>query len=184
VSDHGASRLAVEYGHNSNTTIALDESAEHSGRCCPIDEDPHIPYVAYENGFAVLANYERFKGGRRASVEVHGGASLEEVLVPIIKLTKCPDDIKIEFTHPTITLRPRIVPELTLYSNIPLNQPRLYIDGEFYDGEFVADKKHARFEIPKIKRKGDYRADVYDGDKKISTLTFKAQKQTHEVDLF
>ena len=31
---------------------------------------------------------DRFKGGRKANVEVHGGASLEEVAVPIIEITR------------------------------------------------------------------------------------------------
>ena len=34
-----------------------------------------------------LSDYGRFKGSRKANVEVHGGASLEEVIVPIITLT-------------------------------------------------------------------------------------------------
>lgn len=184
VSDHGASRLAVRYGHESSEPIVLDENGEHSGRCCPIDEDPKLPFAAYEDGFSVLANYERFKGGRRANVEVHGGASLEEVVVPIIALTKRPDNIEICFVNSVIVLKPRVVPQLTLYSNIPLQRPRIFVDGEFYAGEFVADKKHAKFELPKIKRKGTYYAEIYDGDKKMSvTLEFKAQKQTHEIDL-
>lgn len=185
VADHGASRLAVRYGHELDSRIELEESGEHSGRCCPSSEDPNLSFAAFEDGFAVLANYERFKGGRRANVEVHGGASLEEVVVPIITLTKRPDNIELCFVNPVIALKPRVTPELVLYSNIPLNKPRLLIDGAFYDGEFVADKKHARFEISKIKRKGNYSADVYDGEKNMSVkLEFKAQKQTHEVDLF
>lgn len=185
VSDHGASRLAVTYGHEVNTTIKLDESGEHSGRCCQINEDPGLSFAAYEDGFSVLANYERFKGGRKANVEVHGGASLEEVLVPIIVLSKKPDDIEVCFVDATIILTPRAIPELTLYSNIPLQNPRLCIDNEFYDGEFVKDKKHAKFSLPKLKRKGIYKAEVYDGDKNLSiTLEFKAQKHTREVELF
>ena len=185
VSDHGASRLAVIYGHEVAASISLDESGGHSGRCCPAEEDPQIPFAAYEGGFSVLANYERFKGGRRANVEVHGGASLEEVLVPVILLTKRPENIELCFVDPVIELKPRVVPELTLYSNIPLEAPRLCIAGEFYKGEFVADKKHAKFILPKIKRKGDYSAEVFDGNKNLSvTLKFAVQKQTHEVELF
>lgn len=72
-----------------------------------------------------------------------------------------------------------------LYPIFRLSKPRLLIDDDFYDGEFVADKKHARFEISKIKRKGNYSAEVYDGEKNMSVkLEFKAQKQTREVDLF
>lgn len=184
VSDHGASRLAVLYGHEINSTIALNEAGEHSGRCCPTKNDPQLPFVAYENGFSILANYERFKGGRRANVEVHGGASLEEMLVPIIVITKRQTDIEINFTNPTIILKPRTVPEITIYSNIPIQEPSLCIDGEFYFGELISDNKHAKFKLPKIKRKGKYMATVYYGNKKISKpLEFEVKKLTYEVEL-
>lgn len=184
VSDHGASRLAVIYGHDVETTIALDESGEHSGRCCPASQDPKIPFAAYEDGFAVLGNYDRFRGGRRANVEVHGGATLEETLVPIIILSKKPENLELCFVNPVIALRPRMVPDLTLYSNIPLQNPKLLVDGTFYPGEFLADKKHVRFELPKVKRKGVYHADVYDDGKKMPvSLEFRAEKQTREVDI-
>ena len=184
VADHGASRLAVLYGHEVAASLSLDESGEHSGRCCKTDTDPQIPCAAYENGYAVMADYERFKGGRKANVEVHGGASLEEVLVPIIALTKKPDKLNICFIDATITLTPKVTPELTLYSNVPLKKPRLCVSGEFIDGEFVADNKHAKFALPMIRRKGTYAADVYDGDKNLSVkLNFKVQKKTQERNL-
>lgn len=185
VADHGASRLAVLCGRETDAPIPSDEAGEHSGRCCPAPFDPALPYAAYEGGFAVLANYERFQGGRRANVEVHGGASLEEVVVPVITLTKRPTEIEICFIDPVITLKPRCTPELVLYANIPLHAPRLCIDGCFYEGVFLSDPQHAKFEIPAIKRKGTYAADVYDGEKNMSLrLEFKVQKQTREVDLF
>ena len=185
VSDHGASRLAVLYGQELNSTIALNDSGEHSGRCCKTNDDPKLPFAAYENGFSILANYERFKGGRRANVEVHGGASLEEMLVPIIVITKRQAEIEINFTNPIITLKPHVVPELTIYSNIPIQEPNLCIDGKFYVGELVADNKHAKFKIPNLKKKGKYQATVYYGNKKISQpLEFEVKKLTYEVDLF
>ena len=184
VSDHGASRLAVLYGHETPAAIKLDESGEHSGRCCPAESDPGISFAAYEDGFSVLANYDRFKGGRKANVEVHGGASLEEVLVPVIMLTRKPDNIEMCFVDSTIYIIPRTDFELVLYSNVPLEEPYLYIDNESYKGEFMEDKKHVRFNLGKM-RKGTYTASVYDGDRNMSvTLDFEAKKKTREVDLF
>lgn len=81
VSDHGASRLAVIFEQETDL-LQLDEKGQHSGRCCPVDADPNIPYASYWDGYSVLANYERFKSERKANVEVHGGASLEEMVVP------------------------------------------------------------------------------------------------------
>lgn len=184
VADHGASRLAVLYGHENEPPIPLSEPGEHSGRCCQIADDPNLENAAYEDGFAVLANYDRFKGGRRANVEVHGGATLEEVLVPVMILSKKPDKINICFVDSVIILIPREIPKLTIYSNIPLTNPRLRVNGEFIDGTLVGDKKHAVFELPKIKRKGEYTAEVFDGQKNMAvTLTFSARKNTHENNL-
>lgn len=185
IADHGASRLAVLRSHEVEASVVLDDKGEHSGRCCPAAEDPHLPFAAYENGYAVLANYERFKGSRKADVEVHGGATLEEVLVPIITLTLRPADLKICFMEEDVTLRPRMPVTLVLYSNIPLARPRLLVNGSMYEGTFTEDTKHAKFEIPGIKRNGKYDAEVYDGDKNMSVkLTFTAKKKTQERELF
>ena len=186
VSDHGASRLAVIYGHENSSPLELDEKAQHSGRCCPAEDNPHIPYAAYEDGFAILANYERFRGGRKANVEVHGGATLEEVVVPVITLSRKPENIEYCFTDPIIILKQKDVATLTLYCNVPMNKPRILVGQTFYDGEFVADQKHAKFVMPELKRSREYIAEIYDGDTSLSvSLKFKIQKSMgQEVDLF
>lgn len=85
-SDHGASRLAVMYGHENKhkmTTVG-----KHAGRCCPVNElDTKPDCATEENGWLILTNYDRFSGGRLDSVEVHGGATLEEILVPVIEFS-------------------------------------------------------------------------------------------------
>ena len=83
ISDHGTSRLAVI--SETENKWEMSEKGVHSGSCCPktdIDEKPQ--FAAEENSFWCLANYDRFRGGRKASVEVHGGATIEEVAVPVI----------------------------------------------------------------------------------------------------
>ena len=86
-SDHGASRLAVMYGREK--THKMKSAGEHGGRCYPINKIDTKPSCATEeNGYWVLANYERFAGGRRNSVEVHGGATLEETLIPVIEFVR------------------------------------------------------------------------------------------------
>jgi len=186
VSDHGASRLAVLYGHENQSMVEMEENGEHSGRCCPVKENLHIPYTAYEDGYAVLADYKRFKGSRKANVEVHGGASLEEAVVPIITLSKRPDKIELCFTHPVIELKMREKARITLFSNVPLQKPRLLVNGRFYEGTFAADNRHALFIMPELKRSKEYSAKVYDGDKNLfTTLSFRIQKKTgREVELF
>ena len=177
--------MAVIYGRENDSILELDEKAQHSGRCCPAEINPDIPYVAYEDGFAVLANYERFRGGRKANVEVHGGATLEEVVVPVITISRKPENIEYCFTNPIIILKQKDVATLTLYCNIPMNKPRILVNQTFYDGEFVADQKHAKFVMPELKRSREYIAEIYDGDTSLSvSLKFKIQKSMgQEVDL-
>lgn len=185
VSDHGASRLAVIH-EQENGLLQLDEKGEHSGRCCKVDYDPNIPYASYWDGYSILANYDRFKGGRKANVEVHGGASLEEVLVPIIEIKPAPIDIVIQFTPSVITVQGKEPISVTIYSNVPLHKPELFVSGNRYAGEFCEDKQHVQFILADIPRRNkEWLADVYDNDERlVSGLTFKIQKKTQEQNLF
>lgn len=177
LSDHGASRLAVTY-RSENEKIELAEPGKHSGRCAPVPEDPKIPFATYEDGFAVLANYERFKGSRKADVETHGGASLEEVVVPVIILTSKPKDQEIFFVEDTISCGLKEGATIRLYANPPLKQPRMTVGEQSYDGKFDGDKHNVVFTMPDIRRKGSHVADIYDNGKKLATLTFETERQT------
>lgn len=189
ISDHGASRLAVINNRQSASTIQLDEKGEHSGRCCPTETDPGIASATYTpSGYAVLANYDRFKGGRLANVEVHGGATLEEVLVPLITITPRPSAIEIDFVEKLIQPKGREPIAVTVFANVTFSDPILVVEvngkERTYHGEFVADHKHARFTMEDIKRSKDYTADFYDGAKRLATgLVFTIQKATKENNL-
>lgn len=87
-SDHGTSRLAVLSNGN---VVKASESADtyKYGRYC-IDETED--YSGYEtciekNGCWTWADYNRFSGQGAPLGETHGGALLEEVLVPVITLS-------------------------------------------------------------------------------------------------
>lgn len=184
VSDHGASRLAVIHEQETDM-LKLEEKGQHSGRCCPSASDPNIPFASYWDGYSILANYDRFKGSRKANVEVHGGASLEEVIVPIITLTKKPADIDICFVDPVVVLKGKEPATITVFANIPLHEPKLVVNEKVYTGQFAEDSRHAKFEMPELKRTKDWVADFYDGDKKLAAdLAFRVQKGTQEQTLF
>lgn len=180
ISDHGASRLAVLYQHENNSTLKLDEKGEHSGRCCPADEDPGINEAAYEDGYVVLGNYERFKGGRKANLEVHGGAALEEVVVPIITLALKPEDVKYSFVKSTVAFKMNKPVELTLFCNKSMKQPRLLVDEVYYDGKFLENAQRALFTMD-LKRSGEYKAVVYEGAVNTGVeLTFVIERKTKD----
>ncbi len=167
VSDHGASRLAVLFSETKAPIDGFDEQGEKSGRYVRVSEDSpkNVPFMDYEDPFAVVANYDRVRGGRRASVEVHGGASLEEVLVPVIVLSLKPTEQEISLDKSYFELGRHDVLSLDLSFTVTLERPRLFIDGRYYDCE-SSNSNHAKFTIPEIK-KGTHVAQVFDGDKDL-----------------
>lgn len=181
-SDHGASRLAVIYKHE-NEKIELEEKGKHSGRCCRCEQNPNLDQAAYENGWAVLANYERFKGGNKAQVEVHGGASLEEVVVPIVTLTLRPEkveyhlvDQKVKYSQGKVTL--------ALCCNMPMNAPRIQIEGVFYEGVLDSDRRTARFDVDQHTKAQAYRATVWEGNTNTGQVfDFVVERKTKQRDL-
>lgn len=72
------------YSHSDeNKRFHTDTKGEHSGRCCKTFENCQLRNLVEEQGYYVLTDYGRFQGSRKANVEVHGGATLEEVLAEL-----------------------------------------------------------------------------------------------------
>ena len=180
-SDHGASRLAVI--KKQEIPYDTDTKGEHSGRCCKYFEGCEVPYKVEDNGFIILSDYGRFRGSRPANVEVHGGASLEEIVVPVITLTlkkqagvqitvMNPDDI-IADRHNGVTL--------TLYiSDVESpNDVRIVIDEKQYKGK-TTNGTHFVFELCDIKRAKTkpFSADIFDASDLIGTVSFKVRGKT------
>lgn len=151
---------------------------QHSGRCCPVSEiDEQPPCSTKENGFWVLANYDRFKGGRPANIEVHGGATLEEVTVPVIEITYSPGKIEIELQTPKVKFRSHKAAVLKVFSKTKLKSLSVEIRElkKRYDGN-SSDGQNFTVEIPDIKRARNYTADVYEENNLLSEgLEFKAE---------
>jgi hypothetical protein len=178
-SDHGASRLAVlrckEEQYQTNT------QGEHSGRCCKKFESYSLPFAAEENDYLVLADYGRFKGSRAANVEVHGGASLEEVVVPIIELTLKNSNITVRLVEDSVKVDFRTGTEVTLFVSTPLNNVSLVLNSKRYSA-MPTDENHYKVTLPDTRRAGDYPADVYAGDDLIGKIRIKAQGRSGKVD--
>lgn len=177
ISDHGASRLSVlsqkenKWGSESN--------AEHSGRCCPISEIDEKPSCAIEeNEYWVLANYDRFKGGRKANIEVHGGATLEEVVVPIMEIIYSPKEIEIQLMDKNIKFsRRKKNAVMRIFSKTKLDNLSVRIMGlsKEYEGR-SSDGQNFSIALPDLRKSGKYTADVYyNGNKLKSGLEFMAE---------
>lgn len=179
-SDHGASRLAVL--RKKEEKYSTDTQGEHSGRCCKLFANYDLPFATEENGYIVLADYGRFKGSRAANVEVHGGASLEEVVVPVIVLSLRDSSIIIKMIEPTVKADYKQGVTFTIYVNKAITQQL----GVEYNGirysSVQIDSNHYKITIPEIKRACTAKADVYLGEDLVSHITIKAVGKSAAVD--
>lgn len=181
-SDHGASRLAViKKDENMHPT---DTQGKHSGRCCKTYEEENKKYVIEENGYFVRCDYGRYKGSRSANVEVHGGASLEEIVVPIITLKLKKDaiiDIRVINEKSLIADRHEGT-TIELYISDIENQNSVFVlvDGVKYKA-VAKDKKHYKFVATEIKRQRECSAEVFDGNSLIGRVGLKIKGRTASV---
>ena len=179
IADHGASRLSVISRKENKWEMA--SNGQHSGRCCPKNEIDEQPACSTEdNNFWVLANYDRFKGGRPGNIEVHGGATLEEVVVPMIEITLLSEDIEIIIITPEIefsTMKKNAV--IKMFSKTKLSNVTVKMsDGEsIYEAE-TNDGRTFIVKMPYLRKAGDYYVDVYSNNNKVqSGLKFIASKE-------
>ena len=181
LSDHGASRLAVINEKENHWEMA--SKGIHSGRCCPVSElDQKPDYATEENGFYCLANYDRFRGGRKANIEVHGGASLEEVTVPIIEITLKGETENIEvfiqedFREILVSYRKKAAIELFIGANS--DDITVKVNGKTYAAVPTGNDYIYHVDMPDLKKAGTYCADVFENGNNIAeNLQFTVKKE-------
>ena len=178
LSDHGATRMVVI--NDKETKVEVSNKGIHSGRCCPEAEISAKPDNATEeNGYWCLANYDRFKGGRITGVEVHGGATLEEVCVPIITITKADNTIKCEITSKTVMVSFKKKAKIEIYVSKELSNLSVSVDGgDLHKANKAKTPYHYTFDIPELKKAGEHEATIYSSDNIIATgLKFEVKKE-------
>ena len=155
----------------------MPEKGKHSGRCCRTSEyDGVLPQnVTHDedNEWNVMANYSRFKGGRKADVEVHGGATLEEVVVPVIEFRLLDKGLIVELIENVITVhfRDKTI-KLVLFCEQSLDNLIVELGEKRYSCTTIPDDplKH-EVVLPKL-RAGKYKLAVYDGDTQLNSVEF------------
>ena len=188
IADHGASRLAVI--HETENLLEMASSGQHSGRCCPkSDVDVKPDNATDADDFWALANYDRFKGSRRANVEVHGGATLEEVVVPIIELSYLDRAIEVRImpidAPATFAVTPEILVSfrkkaaIKIFTTQKLMDVSVRIDGHSYDAKDIGDNFYIVNEMPEIRRAKTYEVDVFAcGNMVASALPLRVKKES------
>lgn len=181
-SDHGASRLAViKEKENPHQT---DTKGEHSGRCCKAYDEDNREYIVEENGYFVRTDYERYAGSRAANVEVHGGATLEEIIVPVITLSlKCNTDVDIRLLNAEkITADRHDGTYIEVYISYVEQKENviIVIDGNKYKA-IAKDGKHFAVWLSDIKRQKKCVAELFDGADLIGSINLDIKGKTATV---
>lgn len=117
--DHGTSRLAVKI-RNTEYDNALPKpegvSVYKYGRFCDDTVDEALfPTAISINDRLIFADYSRFVQTGAPIDEIHGGASLEEWIVPVIvveKLGKKKKTVKVEIKPKALKYKPELVTKL------------------------------------------------------------------------
>lgn len=114
-SDHGTSRLAVlvrETQFDSKIKADGREIYRYGRYCEGTDLEHELPTSINYNGKLIFADYTRFEQKGAPSDEIHGGASIEEWIVPIIciekRMTKGKQEEKCDIETTTPTVQPEI----------------------------------------------------------------------------
>ena len=181
-SDHGASRLAVI--KEQEVKYETDTKGEHSGRCCKYFDGCDLEYCIPENEYLVLSDYGRFKGSRKANVEVHGGATWEEIIVPIITLSlKNQEEVEIKVLDADnifIEKNKGVLVKVYISDTSGANEVSIVCEGKKYIGQ-KEDATHYNFCMSGIKRAKKYKVTVYNGDDLIGEIEFTAKSKTGSV---
>ena len=167
----------------------MAEKGQHSGRCCPksdVDEKPD--FAADAGDFWALANYDRFKGSRKANVEVHGGATLEELCVPVIEfsyLAEKPEIVLMSVDKPDAAINEIPIVEvsfrkkaaLKIFSTVSLQNVGIIVSGTYYPATELGNNYY-RVDMLELKKQDTYYADVCTGDNVIAEkLPFIIKKE-------
>lgn len=145
---------------------------------------PMIVRAGENDEYSVVANYERFKPGRIMGVEVHGGATLEEVTVPIVELSYVPDDIEIIVQTPVVMCSIHKPPFIEFYSTTKIDDIVVNIGNIEYRANTL-DGYSFSIEMPKRTRANTYTADVYAGGTMVAAgLEFRVDKKASNLMIY
>ena len=180
-SDHGASRLTVISPDTRTPNNGCDTKS--NGRYCIGSNPPTAPNIVTDEGYAVIADYSRFEGSRIASVEAHGGATLEEVLVPVIELTLLGENKEVTLENDITEVSFNLIPTLVFFVTPDCENITASVDETFHMVEKL-EKSKFKIEMPDLK-KGKYTLNIFENQNRIASKEFTVKsKGFAERDMF
>lgn len=190
VSDHGTSRLAVLFAKNCPSfSYKPGEEAEvkRYGRYC-VDEhhkyEDKIPGCIDWGIYHVFANYHRFATQGGSAGEVHGGATLEEVLVPVLEIQRCveaPKEISysIKLKENLVRLEPGKKPRI-YFEIIPETEDLVMVQVE--DKEYICSREKSFWFFEVGTKQRVIQGTVVVGGRKVGVIEVLVQRGIYERD--
>ena len=176
VSDHGASRLVILY--DNKITFPTETNGTQGGRCCKYVEGSEIPkYATIENGQCILASYDRFKTQGAPRVETHGGATLEELMVPIITVINEKEKVIATLVENIIIVSYKIKATLRIFITKQYDRISVKIKNKMYESTEI-DGGFFTVPIYDIINIGEYKGEVFAAGQYIDEISFKLVKPT------
>ncbi len=180
ISDHGASRLAILNKDEIKEDVM--SVGEHGGRVCKVVPELRKIANAIEEGDTyVLADYNSFKGGRKGKVEMHGGATIEEVTVPIIEIVPNAIEVEIIVDDKPIKVSFKTKAVLSFYSSSKLKNVTVVIEGKEYNA-VSSDGQHFSAHLDDVNKPKKYLFDVYsNGELVCGGKEFIVEKESAKI---
>ncbi|HHY36027.1 MAG TPA: BREX-4 system phosphatase PglZ [Firmicutes bacterium] len=184
-SDHGLSRFA--------STSDAKVNAPEGAQVCPpgryavlhggASVNDHTGLWVQDRDNAILLTHGRFKGGGPCRGEIHGGATPEEFLVPVIVIRKKSAEaqqVRFEVTSVTC-LNPKGEGVLTVRCSRKTVSVQLQVAGQILPGESESGLVWS-FRVKGLKA-GKYTGKLYTGNQFLGEVSFEVVKGIVQKDL-
>ncbi|NPV08138.1 MAG: BREX-4 system phosphatase PglZ [Anaerolineae bacterium] len=140
----------------------------------------------FYDGWAHLAVHGRFSGGGSNRGEVHGGATYEECLVPVILVQRAgPELVRLPVTFkvlsPTVRVSARGEGHLETVTSLPLEELRLVVAGHWLKGSRTGRDRWA-FDVSRL-RAGHYKGRLESPGQSPGQVEFEVRRGIAEDDM-
>lgn len=183
-SDHGLSRFALS--GEEKKELPPGYAVERGGRYASPGGEGSTGYeikdeerkkMIVKDGNLIWLTYDRFEGGGFSGGEVHGGATPEECLVPVIIVYRGRKAVRINVLNEgeRVKLDHRGEGWLEIEVDKPLASLELRIGGKVFSGEEVSPQRW-KFSLQKLGEK-EYTAELWELARKIGEVSFTVERR-------
>lgn len=183
LSDHGSSRLCVlNYINRYNETIKVKAKSVKTRYCLSPEEKLSDPHLFVQSDHYAWANYNRFSISGGPLWEIHGGATIEEIVIPIIEISRHKGNYTVNCQTPLVKPKPLQPPTIIFYLTPNARGIKLEIEGTMYECESQNDTDwlcnlHEDFKA------GTYSANVKLLGNKIGSFEFTVERGMKKTNL-